>query len=282
MAKPKEVESKEVAKVQTAGLPAPMSASQLAMMKESAGVGKDFAADDLAIPRFGIVQSLSPQRNKQKPEYIDGAEEGMIYNSLSKELWNGDDGIIVLPVKYQKSYLEWAQRNDSSKKGLQANHGSDPSLFNSTPIDPKTHKRITKDGNVIQVTAEYFLFAINEETLAVTPGVMSMASVFLKQAKRWNGLISLQTVKGENDEVIELPIFGMSYKITTVPESNENGNWFRQEITPYKNVFELANGEAIYKKAIAFRKSVEDGAVKVAEPEQEPSAAATESDTDPM
>jgi len=46
------------------------------------GLGKD----DLAIPFLVILQSGSPQLKRSEGEYIPGAAEGMLYNSVTRQL----------------------------------------------------------------------------------------------------------------------------------------------------------------------------------------------------
>ena len=50
--------------------------------------GKGLAAVDMestAIPFLKILSSMSPQTKKQKSEYVEGAEEGMIFNTVTEE-----------------------------------------------------------------------------------------------------------------------------------------------------------------------------------------------------
>ena len=53
------------------------------------GLGQ-LGMDDLAIPFLRILSDTSPQIKKRDPLYIEGAESGMIYNTLTKEIFDGD------------------------------------------------------------------------------------------------------------------------------------------------------------------------------------------------
>ena len=55
------------------------------------GLGQ-LGMDDLAIPFLRILSDTSPQIKKRDPQYIEGAESGMIYNTLTKEIYDGDKG----------------------------------------------------------------------------------------------------------------------------------------------------------------------------------------------
>jgi hypothetical protein len=70
----------------------------------SEGVGMD----DLTIPRLELVQALSPCRKKNDPAYIEGAEEGMLYNNVSREIYG--TSVVIVPVIFKKEYLIWKDR----------------------------------------------------------------------------------------------------------------------------------------------------------------------------
>ena len=56
---------------------------------------QNIAQDDLALPFLEVLGQLSPEINKTHSKYIKGAEAGMILNSVSGELFNGEEGIDV-------------------------------------------------------------------------------------------------------------------------------------------------------------------------------------------
>lgn len=272
-----------------------LASNLLDMVSADAGAGlNDMGADDFAIPRIGIIQSLSPQRQAAKPEYIEGCVEGQIFENVTKKLWKGSEGIVVVPVAYQPTYLEWKPRESGG--GLVKNHGKDASLFNATPANEKG-KRITADGNIIQRYGEYYVMIMNENGVPVR-AVLSMSGTALKQAKAWNNLINESLVVGADGKPvldkagakINAPIFFYSYLMKTTPVSNAQGQWFRWDIVKNTNeaqvpqsVFDLAGGAPdIYNAAKTFRDAITSGAVKVSDPVEEHAEVAVESDEDPM
>jgi len=275
-------------------LPAPTDLFD--MVAEDAGTGlNDMGVDDFAIPRIGIVQSLSPQRRQDKPEFIDGCVEGQIFENISKKLWKGSEGIVVIPVAYSPAYLEWKPRDSGG--GLVKNHGIDPTEYMKAKVDDKG-KRITAAGNLIQRTAEYYVMVMNENGMPVR-AVLSMAATSLKQAKGWNNLINESLVldaegkpRLKDGKPVHAPIFYYAYKMKTVPVSNQQGQWFRWEIAKLTNekglpvsVVDLANGQPdIYQSAKAFRDAIKEGTVKVADPVEDHDAGGSSKETeeDPM
>ena len=100
----------------------------------NAGKGlQNISNDDVTIPRLAIIQSGSPQRKKKDEKYIEGSDEGMIFNTVTNELYK--DSLEVIPCGYRKTYVEWVPREKGG--GLVAVHDMKPE---GTTTDPKTRK----------------------------------------------------------------------------------------------------------------------------------------------
>ena len=116
---------KAVAKKDEGALPA-------ALMDQMDGYdgagGEDASAQDMMIPYLTILQALSPQLNKQKGEFIQDAEQGEFFNSATNQTFSGEDGIMIIPVYYQRKYTEWVPRIDGG--GLVGEHG--PEILEQT------------------------------------------------------------------------------------------------------------------------------------------------------
>ena len=98
-----------------------MSKEELIKKKENALATNVFEADanmgmdkmtqeDLALPFLKILGQLSPEVNKRDGKYVEGAEPGMIYNSVTGEIFNGDKGVNIIPCYYKLEYVEWRDR----------------------------------------------------------------------------------------------------------------------------------------------------------------------------
>ena len=78
-----------VAKKEESKLPA----LSLDMMESDAHSGlENIQQDDLATPRLKILMQLSPEL-----EELENAKAGMVYNTVTNELYDGSKGIRVLP-----------------------------------------------------------------------------------------------------------------------------------------------------------------------------------------
>lgn len=98
----------EIATVQNSALIAE-SAMPEWLAKGNRG-SEEVDSNDLVLPRIGVLQALSPQIKKSDPKFIQGAEQGKVWNTLTGELY-GDDGIIFVPVLFRKEWVAFKDRN---------------------------------------------------------------------------------------------------------------------------------------------------------------------------
>jgi len=246
--------SKSVAKAQGTAL------ADASGFEEFAGAGMEgVRADDLLVPRLGILQALSPQVNKRKSEYIDGAEVGMIADLGTGQVF--PDGVWFLPVHYRKDYLEWAPRD--SGKGLVKIH-SDPLIIEQTTRDDR-NRPVLPSGNYIAETAQFFgLNLSNNRQMCYVP----MTSTQLKKARRWNTLAMGEKLRRADGSEFTAPFFYRTYLLTTAEESNNDGDWFGWKIERAQALPEISvevnniDWRALKEEAVAFQKSLAEGAVK--------------------
>ena len=113
----------QVAEKKTAGLPANVFEEDAAK-----GLG-NIGQQDLALPFLKILGQLSPEVNKRDGKYVEGSEPGMIYNSVSGDLYDGAKGIDVIPAFYKLEYVEWKDRGEGAG-GPVAVHDSSSDITN--------------------------------------------------------------------------------------------------------------------------------------------------------
>ena len=62
----------------------------------------------LALPILKLLQNGSGEAQKRNSNYVEGAEPGMLLNTVTKRLYDGAEGIEVIPCHYKLEYQEWA------------------------------------------------------------------------------------------------------------------------------------------------------------------------------
>lgn len=252
---------KEVAKAEE-NLPAmaapPAWADRLAG-KAGAGM-EDVKAADMAMPFFRLLQSLSPETKRSESAHIEGAEEGMWLDTISREIF---DEIIFVPCRYMTHYIEWAPR--SSGGGLVQNHGKDASVLKQCRRHPETGRDTTPTGNEIIATPTWFGLVIAglpageaEAVDFMRRAVITMPTTQAKVSKRWiSDAMGISLVDGQGRSFTP-PLYAMAYKLGAVATKNDKGTWMIPTVNRAGWVLDFPNGEAILSAAEEFAALAED------------------------
>ena len=204
--------------------------------------------EDLQLPRIDVLQALSPQINKKKDEYIDGAEVGMLFNTLTGELY--PEGVSITPISFAKRHLVWVDRKKDSEGGLRGvfDSADEAELFAQSQED--------EDKLEIVPTAEHLVLLDDGSEV-----ILSMAKSKMKVSRKFNSLVRLNG--GDR--------FSRRYKITTVDDKSAQGE--------FQNIAISNDGyppEEVYFKAEAIYGAISSGTKKQASGNYETASAESE------
>ena len=209
--------------------------------------------EDLALPFLKILGQLSPEVNKRDGKYVTGAEPGMIYNSVTGELFDGEKGIEVIPCHYKLEYIEWQDRGEGSGAPV-AIHPSSSDILTRTKRDASYKDRLP-NGNYVEKTASHFVI-VNSSTPSTA--LIAMKSTQLKISRKWNSMMASIKMKGKNG-MFTPASFSHIYNLRTTQMSNDKGTWFGWEVSKVGPVQDAA----LYQQAKSFTESVSKGDIKV-------------------
>ena len=215
------------------------------------GLGR-LTQEDLALPFLKILGQLSPEVNKRDGKYVKGSEPGMIFNSVSGELYDGTKGISVIPCFYKLEYIEWKDRGEGSGAPVSI-HSSASDIMSKTKMDANFKDRLP-NGNYIEKTASHFV-VITQPT--ATTALISMKSTQLKISRKWNSMMAGIKMKGKNG-MFTPASFSHTYQLRTVQQSNDKGTWFGWEV---QKIGPVSNTE-MYQQAKTFADNISQGNVK--------------------
>lgn len=177
---------------------------------------EDVTQQTMAIPFVRILQQLSPQVNKKDPNYVEGAEEGMLFNTITKEVY--ESPIRVIALKFERMYIEW--RPD--RQGLAGYHS--PEHAEEIAVTKNFGDWKTKDGNILAETYVYMVLIEDHEKEGIA--VLSMSSSAIKVAKEWNRLMTQHILPNGRRA---LPYY-LVWELSTEYVSNDKGNWYKPKI----------------------------------------------------
>ena len=236
----------QVAEKKTAGLPTNVFEEDAAK-----GLG-NIGQQDLALPFLKILGQLSPEVNKRDGKYVEGAEPGMIYNSVSGELYDGAKGINVIPAFYKLEYVEWKDRGEGSG-GPVAVHDSSSDIMSQTKADANFKDRLP-NGNYVEKTASHFVIITGDSP---TTALISMKSTQLKISRKWNSMMSGIKLKGKNG-LFTPASFSHIYRLKTTQMSNDKGTWFGWDVSKVGPITDTS----LYQQAKTFSDNISKGSVK--------------------
>ena len=237
----------EVTQKTAAGLPAE------SMFEDDASQGLgNISQQDLALPFLKILGQLSPEVNKRDGKHVEGAEPGMIFNSVTGDLYDGVKGIDVIPAFYKLEYVEWKDRGEGPGAPVMV-HDSSSDIMSQTKPDANYKDRLP-NGNYVEKTASHFVIITGDSPQTA---LISMKSTQLKISRKWNSLMMGLKLQGKNG-LFTPPTYSHIYNLSTVQMSNDKGTWFGWEVEKMGPVTD----KAIYDMAKSFAMSVGKGEVE--------------------
>ena len=244
----------QVTEKKSAGLPSNIFEGDAAK-----GLGT-IGQEDLALPFLKILGQLSPEVNKRDGKYVEGAEPGMIYNSVSGDLYDGVKGIDVIPCFYKLEYIEWKDRGEGPGAPV-AIYDSSSDIMSKTKPDANYKDRLP-NGNYIEKTASHFVIVSGDSP---STALISMKSTQLKISRKWNSMMSGIKMKGANG-MFTPASFSHIYKLKTTQMQNDKGTWFGWEVNKVGPVTD----KGLYDQARSFSESISKVSVKAKHGEDKP------------
>lgn len=256
--------TKEVATTKEAAVPAIVQDDGFDMLFAARGSGLgNIRAEDMAIPFLAVIQSNSPQRKKADGAYIQGADEGMVFNTVTQELFDvtGETTLEVVPCGFKKKYLHWRKREEGG--GMLGQYDIDNPIANAGTREGG--RIVMPDGTYLVETAEHYVMVVYPNGSAKR-AVIAMSSTQLKKSRRWLTMQGEKQIKNPSTgEFFVAPSFAFTYKLKTGAESNDSGDWHGWKIAEGRalNLAEPAD-RGLFKMAVDFQKSVDKGDIEVA------------------
>lgn len=260
----KSKDANEVVEAQTGGAVATTEYDY----SEYAGQGfENHNRDDYAVPFLGVIQSNSPII-----EVNAEARPGMLINTVTKELYDGKNGILFIPVATTHNVLEWKPRDAGG--GFVATHEMSSDIVKTAQKEQefgkwKSVKGDIKSNDLIETYSVYGIFATEDG--GASQMIISFSSTKIKTYKAWMTKARTVQVPLPDGRRVTPPLFAHKFRISTVKETNPKGSY-------YNFTIEFDGGDAtkcrlptnspLFGAAKAFSDLIKEGSVKVAHESQ--------------
>lgn len=252
----------------------PAATTALAPVNDyGADAGAGFESNDTRdkmIPFLTILQDLSPQVKGETK--VPGAEIGMIFNTVTQEMWAADKGVVIQPVMKHRLWVPWIPRAKGG--GFPEDHAPMESdnpivlkLLEACGGRPKGALPLVKNakGEVeVEVVETVYLYAfiLSDDGAEVQgPAMIAFKSTGIGPWRQWN--TSMELLKGRP------PIFANRARIKTTDHKNKVGqiskNWL---IQPFRenwaaSLISPSTEAGLLAQAKEFISQIKGGLVKV-------------------
>ena len=205
--------------------------------QDQAGGMEGMGSGDFAMPFLRVLGQLSPEVNKRDAKYVEGAEPGMIFNTVTRQTYDGETGVNLVPCGYKREYVEWSDRGEGTSAPV-AIHSVESGIIKDTTRGADYKDRLP-NGNYLENTASYFVL-----TEAMSQALITMKSTQLKNSRSWNSMMNSIKLKGKSG-MFTPASYSHVYNLSTVQQSNDKGTWFGWNVTKVgpvqdKNLYEAA------------------------------------------
>lgn len=180
---------------------------------------------DLLLPRLGLCQSLSPQRRKSDAAFIEGLNEGQLFNTVTKEIYG--ESLEIIALFFFKNRIKYFPIKEGGGIDCLSPNGIDGGRI--SPVGCSSCQfsiwgngsQDDEHGNDAPLCTMYhnFMAWIPEGS---TPIAISYKSTGLRVSKQILAGIRLT----------QLPMYAKKYKVTVVEMKDGSNTWFEKKITP--------------------------------------------------
>ena len=237
---------KQVAVKQEAGLP-----STIDFEADKDSGFENLVEQTVALPILKLLQNGSAEAKKRDPKYVTGAEPGMLYNTVTGKLYDGEKGVQVIPCFLEFEYQEWADFGTGSGRPEKI-YPAESKILEETTKDAQNRDRLP-NGNYIQTAAQWFVIvsdAKGSETV-----MMSFYGTQLPVSRKWNAAqlsISFDGKKGPYTPAR----FSHIWKLSTIAKSGKGNTWY---VYKYELVHKLdsVKDANLYHRAKQFKANCE-------------------------
>jgi len=175
----------------------------------------------LALPILKLLQNGSGEAQKRNQNYVEGAEPGMLLNTVTKKLYNGAEGIEVIPCHYKLEYQEWADFGTGSGRPENIYDANSDILSKTTQGSDRKDR--LENGNYILTVGQHFVLIVEDGS--TENALISMSATQGKISKKWNSMMMSITLDGEKGPYTP-PSFSHKYRLTSVLNSGKGNQWY--------------------------------------------------------
>jgi hypothetical protein len=229
--------------------------------KSSGGGRQEADADCYLIPQIKLLQKMSPEVDSDKAEFIKGAKPGMFLLTTTGELFDGEEGILVVPAEFQRRFLEFVPEDQGG--GFRGAHlPTAPLVIEAAPTRDEKGRFWLENGNYLQDARVHYVIFLHP--IMARPAVITLKSTQIKKSKKWLSAMAEPLALGDGNFNTDPDCEFRVYRLTCRPESNDQYTWkgYNIDVDRVVNPADPGDVQAVH-AARAFRDQIAGGRTKV-------------------
>lgn len=188
------------------------------LQADGLGGFEGMTSDTVAFPFIKILQQLSPQLNSRKAEYVDEAEQGMLFNNVTNRVFAPPVEVVV--GRFDHYFIEWKPE----RQGYAGAHLPETvaDMLQQGEFIRNERNQLISPSTKNIFSETYVYYVVFTEAMEEGVCLLSLSGTQLKEAKRWNRLLLTTQIPGTNRRA--QPYF-LRWNVTTPEMSNDKGDW---------------------------------------------------------
>ena len=237
-----------------------------------AGSGfEDAGSSSYAIPFLKLLAAMSKQCKRGTPEYIQGAQEGDFFNTVTQETFDGEVGLTVIPVHHIPKFIEYEGTVDEGGgfvKSMSSAEGM--RLMQTTTRDADGNERLPRgaDGkeHILVDVREHYLIVMRPGTQETFPCLLSLSSSGIPVSRNW--MSQMGQFKRNPLQANPDPMFSHVFQLTSYmkPSKKVDSTYATYKFTHLYAIEKAPWApeiiQAVYAQAKAFKEQLQLGQVK--------------------
>lgn len=184
---------------------------------------------DILLPRLSVCQALSPQKRKSHTAYIEGLQEGQLFNTVTQQIYGEE--VEVIPLFFFKNRIKFNPMDEGGGIDCQSQNGIDGgrlchncaacqfSIWGNgvSPNAPEAN-----DPPKCTMYHNFMSFVPAD----MTPLAITYKATGLKLSKQ---LLAQQRLS-------RLPMYARVYRVVVVVSKSGDNEWYEKKIIPIRYV----------------------------------------------
>lgn len=225
----------------------------LDFLAERAGQGAErVGMADIIMPRVNVLQSLSPQLKRTKPEFVEGAEEGDIFNAATRRVTKA---LNVLPCHYVRHHIEWKP----NRGGYVADHGEAGEQLLKRCQRNADNYDVLPNGNLLVPTPTWYCLDLDNGGQQI---VVPMPRTQSKTSRQWMSFATSERIKHPVHGEFQPPLFFRSYVLGSTTREDGENDWKVFTVDRAGTIFEADPSGNLMAMATKFRDLLVSGEIK--------------------